>query len=471
MPLAPSDYRRRMRVAADFLASRRNPDDAAWGLNVEDEYQGSSIVNTAEALFVINRAGRREALEGIGDTQAYLRAAVDEHRVERGDRLRYIAFGVLGLLEAGVPRDDPQIIKLAGELDDRCIDGIGWAERPSQTEPRLWQTIITLWVLAAVRGTDPVLAKYSACLETIRSLGERNGWQWGRTLDEPGNTLADTAYGVFVVSLFYPDARWIVEARQVLAKKLTTALEQDRTVEIESIAGTDWRHYGFSWAVKALHTGNEVLDEMSFLATLATLRYVDSLWEERRGWREPSTPICNVRSTFNCALAIDAILTRFDPSFYFGFERFPSYRTSESIPRTVFLSYSYRPEDEKLVETLRALLRRDGWNVIEGAHGDPGSLAADILAKIRKSERMIVLLTARDQLADAGFTTSAWLLEEKGAFIALGRRPLLLIEESVAKSQIGGIQGDDRWLSFTRDDFHEKALEALDMLSAEHSAE
>lgn len=74
-------------------------------------------------------------------------------------------------------------------------------------------------------------------------------------------------------------------------------------------------------------------------------------------------------------------------------------------------------------------------------------------------------MTHRDQKENGKYTTSSWLLEEKGAALALYKPTLMLIEEGVDENDIGGLQGDDQWPSFTRNNFSSVVADAITMLS------
>jgi hypothetical protein len=73
-------------------------------------------------------------------------------------------------------------------------------------------------------------------------------------------------------------------------------------------------------------------------------------------------------------------------------------------------------------------------------------------------------MTRRDKKDNEKYTTSSWILEEKGAAIALGKPCLMLIEEGVDEREIGGLQGDDEWIPFTRNNFASKIADAIIML-------
>lgn len=301
-----------MKTAADYLISRRHPVDGGWGLNIEKGFQSSSIVNTAESLFVINRA--RCVVSDLDKTVLYLKDSIREHPSTRGDNLRYLTFGLLGLLEAGLKPTDPLIIGLAKQIEGRVVGDLGWSELGSDIDTRIWPTFQSLWMLTRVFGRDYVRTKYYSCLTKLLTAG-RDVHQWGFSESE-SPSLAATSYVLILLSELYPGSPDVLQTRESVLNLLSRNLTNNQPVEVEAVAGTDWHHYSYSWALKAIHSVDAPLDQATFSITLRTLAYVKSLFREGHGYSEPGKPVCNVRSNFNCVLAVDAVIESFDPSNY-----------------------------------------------------------------------------------------------------------------------------------------------------------
>ena len=71
----------------------------------------------------------------------------------------------------------------------------------------------------------------------------------------------------------------------------------------------------------------------------------------------------------------------------------------------------------------------------------------------------------RHKLKDDGmYTTSPWLLEEKGAALALGKRIVLMIEDGV--DDYGGLQGDWQRIHFNSKSFLKSSLSATKQLKS-----
>jgi hypothetical protein len=134
---------------------------------------------------------------------------------------------------------------------------------------------------------------------------------------------------------------------------------------------------------------------------------------------------------------------------------------SKVRPKTVFLSYRFAETD--YVEGLRALLDREGFPVVTGENADT-FISQAILDRIRSCEFFLCLMTQTDEKKDGTFTTSTWLLEEKGAALAMGKRIVLMVEVGV--NDIGGLQGDWQRINFTSKSFTVAAIRAVDQLKS-----
>lgn len=146
--------------------------------------------------------------------------------------------------------------------------------------------------------------------------------------------------------------------------------------------------------------------------------------------------------------------------------------SGNNIPQNkivVFLSYSFNEKDKDLVSGFIDLLNSHNFQVVTGEKNSIGSLSKSIIGKIRHSSIFVVVMTKRDRKENNKFTTSSWLLEEKGVAVALDKPCLMLVEDEIDEKEIGGIQGDDQRLSFSRNNFVSKVVEAIRMIQ-EHVA-
>lgn len=135
--------------------------------------------------------------------------------------------------------------------------------------------------------------------------------------------------------------------------------------------------------------------------------------------------------------------------------------TQSSFAKNKDIFLAHRFEEEELIEKLKNVITREDYNCKEGTREDLGSISEDILLKIKNCGFFIALMTKKDKLASGLFTTSSWLLEEKGAALAFGHRPLIMAEREVDRHYVGFLQSDDEMIFFDRSNFDEKIEEAI----------
>jgi len=131
------------------------------------------------------------------------------------------------------------------------------------------------------------------------------------------------------------------------------------------------------------------------------------------------------------------------------------------LERSVFLSYRFA--ETEYIEGLRELLQREGFSVVTGQDAS-SYISQAILERISASEFFLSLMTKDQEKQDGSYTTSPWLLEEKGAALAMNKRVVLMVEDDV--SDIGGLQGDWQRIHFSTKSFMSAAIRAVDQLKA-----
>lgn len=143
-------------------------------------------------------------------------------------------------------------------------------------------------------------------------------------------------------------------------------------------------------------------------------------------------------------------------------DRLPSSRFKSSVQaNTVFLSCSFT--ESQYIDGLTGLLSQAGFQVITGDDAG-GYISEAILERIRECEFFVSLMTRDKEKVDGTYTTSPWLLEEKGAALAFGKRVVLLIEEGV--TDYGGLHGDWQRHHFAAKGFAAAALKAVKQLQS-----
>ena len=121
----------------------------------------------------------------------------------------------------------------------------------------------------------------------------------------------------------------------------------------------------------------------------------------------------------------------------------------------IFLAHKFAEDD--LVLILKRTIERHKYLWAEAKKNDLGKVSADIFVKIKNFGFFIAIMTKQHELRGGNFTTNSWPIEEKGAALAFGQRPLVMVEEGVERHYIGFVQDDDQIIYFNRADFSAKA--------------
>lgn len=128
--------------------------------------------------------------------------------------------------------------------------------------------------------------------------------------------------------------------------------------------------------------------------------------------------------------------------------------------KDIFLAHIFA--EKELIDELKRLIVENNYSWKEGKREDLGSISEDILTKIRNCGFFVAVMTKKDKLDGRDkFTTSSWLIEEKGAALAFGHRPLIMVEEGIERHYVGFLQSDDEMIYFDRDNYITKMIEAL----------
>ncbi len=133
----------------------------------------------------------------------------------------------------------------------------------------------------------------------------------------------------------------------------------------------------------------------------------------------------------------------------------------EPKKNTVFLSYRFA--ETEYAEGLIPFLEERGFAIVTGKRSNT-FISRAIIDRIRDCEYFLCLMTRDKEKTDGTFTTSPWLLEEKGAALAFGKQIVLMIEEGV--DDFGGLQGDWQRIHFGPRGFLKAALEAAQQLAS-----
>jgi hypothetical protein len=123
----------------------------------------------------------------------------------------------------------------------------------------------------------------------------------------------------------------------------------------------------------------------------------------------------------------------------------------QADPYGVFIAHQFNQDDDAMVGHLKTrVLEPAGFYPSDGRADGLEEFRTGILRKIMDARFFVCLLTRREELASGGYVSSLWLYQEIGAAVALGKRPLLVVEDSIASSFAGGLTEVYEWIGFTR---------------------
>jgi len=141
-----------------------------------------------------------------------------------------------------------------------------------------------------------------------------------------------------------------------------------------------------------------------------------------------------------------------------------------------FVAHGFAVEDSPVVASVIETLGQSGVSVLTGERYEARGVNEKIKDRIAASGLFVALMTRRHYIEDAhAWTTSAWVIEEKG--YSLGQNPnrpvLALVEEGISvPTDTGGLEGDLEIVWFNRGQFHiaeEKLRQALTHLMSKQT--
>lgn len=123
-------------------------------------------------------------------------------------------------------------------------------------------------------------------------------------------------------------------------------------------------------------------------------------------------------------------------------------------PYSVFVARQFQDEDAALYEHLRdSVLTPLGLVAVDGNVDGIEAFRGEILRKIALARFFVCILTRRAELKAGGFASSVWLYQETGAAVALGKKPLVVVESGLGEHYAGELQKNYEYVSFERASF------------------
>src|SRR6267142_3076489 len=102
---------------------------------------------------------------------------------------------------------------------------------------------------------------------------------------------------------------------------------------------------------------------------------------------------------------------------------------------TVFLSYSYRPQDQTLVtpivELIVDVLESHIVRAVTGEALGGGTLTPTIMGRIDGSDALIALITPDEQRADGTYTPHVWVRDELNYARSRNKRAISMMQQTV----------------------------------------
>jgi hypothetical protein len=98
----------------------------------------------------------------------------------------------------------------------------------------------------------------------------------------------------------------------------------------------------------------------------------------------------------------------------------------------IFLSFSFRPENDQLVRDIDRVIRSHGLVPVTGEILGGQGLTQEIQARIQQSDALIAVLTREQQLQGQNvWLPTQWVSDEYGAARARGQLAMAIVEENV----------------------------------------
>lgn len=317
-------YSESLRGSADWLCKIQRKNDGGWGLNPG---QVSSLVNTAEALFVLSKATCQDdvVLRGL----SFIERFTFEHVQTRGPRTRYVAFPLL-VVGHCFPAWNVEFRQRLIEwlIDARNTDG-GWGVEARDNSSDLFSTYVAMTALGACK----IDFDSTATARWILSRASSRGWTLrdrATAGENPPLSYVATAYAILALAA----ARELHHEAVQRGKEILLQIDHWGH-EDETISGTVWRHCTYTHVLQAL----AVLGVDPFSPTIANgVRHISTLASPEVGWEETSQDKTQtVRAQYWAVAALSALSLSIDPAIHIP--RIDAERTQDTLREPEFFKF------------------------------------------------------------------------------------------------------------------------------------
>jgi hypothetical protein len=291
-------YFAQLNKAAQWLVDHQNI-DGGWGLSLG---QGSSVVNTAESIYILaecDRFSKTNYSNHIvrGFDFIWLKLQTD---LEKFPLTRYVQFAIWNVKDCHLEELDQVKQYTKWLIDAQNKDG-GWGYRSADNISMLFPTVLSVITLSQF-ANKPIQESLEKAAQWLRS--KRLGELWGFDGEENPNYVA-TSQGV--LALTKCGHEFSIDSKRIILEYLKS--NNDWSTQVENLPGTVWKHSRIMWIVPSML----LLGAEPYCSQIASaVRNANERGFEH-GWKEPDGAK-TIRGQFWITTMFSALLRAYDPA-------------------------------------------------------------------------------------------------------------------------------------------------------------